>query len=644
MNRFLGKAMILLVAFGAAISILASCNKEEPFDLLISLRPTLTVKSGMMIKSTFMKGKGPKLSDTVVLESVNVSGPTFEYPIAEVGETWFTFQLGNAFVEGTYNFCIRRGKALKTIGEVTYNFETVDDGFKPDASSTVYGKVFCGAKGLADVVVSDGYEVVKTDANGYYQMNSKKKNSYVFISVPSGYEVSAVGILPQFTKKLKLMPTVQERADFEVFEAGDQTNHTMLVFGDMHMANRTNDKAQFRTFTSDVNSYVTAHSQDKVYAITLGDMTWDLYWYSKSYCFEQYLADANAIKNLQVFHTIGNHDHDMNATGDWDTVVKYKQQVCPNYYSFNVGKVHYISVDNIQCTNATPSTTDGSVRQYNDFVVTEVIDWLKKDLSFVAKSTPVVVYMHAPVYSQSGSNSLNNASAFTALFSGYSQVLFETGHSHKIWNVTKNNITENNSGAVCGAWWWAGKYYPELNVAQDGAPCGYRVLEVKGNQISSYFKGTSRPETLQFRSYDRNQIKITPESCGVTNATNAQSFTDYLKKYGGYGDASSSNQVIINVWDYGTGWSIKVDEKETGKSLVATQTTLYDPLFFICYTGPRFAESSSVSWEPHLSNHMFRVTASSPTSTLEITVTDDEGRVYKETMTRPKAFTIATYK
>jgi hypothetical protein len=39
--------------------------------------------------------------------------------------------------------------------------------------------------------------------------------------------------------------------------------------------------------------------------------------------------------------------------------------------------------------------------------------------------------------------------------------------------------------------------------------------------------------------------------------------------------------------------------------------------------------------------HMFRAAASSPNSTLEIKVTDSFGRVYSETMERPKAFNCA---
>ena len=42
--------------------------------------------------------------------------------------------------------------------------------------------------------------------------------------------------------------------------------------------------------------------------------------------------------------------------------------------------------------------------------------------------------------------------------------------------------------------------------------------------------------------------------------------------------------------------------------------------------------------------HMFKVTASSATSTLDIKVTDRFGNVYTESMKRPKAFEPETYK
>ena len=217
---------------------------------------------------------------------------------------------------------------------------------------------------------------------------------------------------------------------------------------------------------------------------------------------------------------------------------------------------------------------------------------------------------------------------------------FVTGHSHKIWNIDSGTLHENNSGAVCGAWWWAGYYFATLNVAQDGAPAGYRIMEVKDKTMTSTFKATGRDATYQFRTYDRNSIRVDPAAFGVT--ANAAACSSYLDTYGSYNTASAANEVLINVWDYDKRWTVEVTEG--GKKLSVTLVTAYDPLYLITYPVQRFKTTTSVSFNPFKTNHFFKVNATSATSTLEIKVTDDEGRTYTETMTRPKAFGIDTYK
>lgn len=520
-----------------------------------------------------------------------------------------------------------------------------DPDLKPTAGSTVYGQVLCDGRGVPNVVVSDGYEVVKTNSMGVYQLPSKKKCGYVFISIPSGYEVETSGVLPLFHKYLTASASVAERVDFTLYDAGDQTNHTMLFFGDMHLANRTKDISQFSDFIYDVNRYRVGHKNEKIYAMTLGDMTWDLYWYSRNFVFEQYLSNIRQMQYIPVFHTIGNHDHDMNATGDWDTVLRYRKDVCPNYYSFNIGKVHYIAIDDIECTNKTASTTDGQYRTYNEKIVSDIIAWLKKDLSYVDKATPIVMTSHAPVFKESLGNNISNASDLTSVFSGYN-VTIVTGHTHVMYNAKKSSsLNEYNSAAVCGAWWWAGKYNSTYNICTDGTPNGYRIIKFKGaTQDDNYYKAVGRDADYQFRAYDRNCIKITADAYGITGeaATSLLKETALSVIHGNYGGGSSSNDVIINVWDWNDKWKISV--KEDGKALTVTPKTLMDPSFYIAYTVPRLKENTSVSWHPSPTGHMFTVSAASHSSTLEITVTDDEGRVYTQTMKRPMAFTIENYK
>lgn len=516
----------------------------------------------------------------------------------------------------------------------------------PKGGSTVYGQVFCDGKGMEDVVVTDGYEVVTTDKDGVYQLVSSKKNAMVWISIPSGYKPLNAGVQSLFYAYTSMDASAVERIDFELFPDGDQTNHKMLFFGDIHLAARTRDRSQFETFTKEVEAYVKAHGQEKIYAITLGDMTWDQYWYSNNYDFKSYLSDINAdLKSLTVFHTMGNHDHDMKTSVDggsqgwnavdWDCAGAYRRNLGPNYYSFNIGKVHYVSLDNIYCKNTTGGAS--ADRHYEDAVSEDALAWLRKDLAHVDKSTQIVLTMHAPYTTQDGTLSLNNGALLLNCFNGFSKVLFVTGHTHRMSTTERQGVSEHNSGAVCATWWWGGYYNPTLNISTDGSPGGYRIMDFTGPDYVSYYKATGRDENYQFRSYDRNSICIDPSKVKYS----AQ-YKSCLASTGNYGAASTDNEVIINVWDWNKNWKLEVSEN--GKALTVNQFTGYDPIFHLAYNDYRYKSTDKPSFSAYKTNHLFKVKASSATSTLEIKVTDDEGRVYTESMTRPKAFTVDTYK
>lgn len=650
MKLTFGVIMKLLSRFAALLTLLilaTDCNREEPtpepaFDIDLALPAYIELSQGEDLILDVKNGKAPETTDIMQFKSEE-TGSVYQKNFKSVSSKKVIIELPKNITSGDWTLTVKRDTHKKTIGKTTLNITEKSD-FKPSEGTTVYGKVSASGNALAGVVVSDGVLVATTNEEGFYELKSAKKYGYVFVSIPSGYEAEIVGVLPQFSHKLRTDSKTCERSDFSLKRVGNQDNHTMLFLGDIHLANRTNDRTQFRVVTNEIANYVKEHPSEKVYAMSLGDMTWDLYWYSRSYCFPQYLAEYNGVlQNFPIFHTIGNHDHDMNATGDWDTVQRYHEDMCPSFFSFNIGKIHYIAIDDIQCTNSPASTTDGSGRKYNDYVVEDVMNWIKNDLKWVDKSTPVVVTMHAPVYTKDGGNSLNNAAAFTALFSGYN-VTFVSGHSHVLYTVDKSaSIREHNNGAVCAAWWWAGKYNPTYNISTDGSPSGYRIMSVKGTQMESYFKASGRSENYQFRVYDRNKINI---DLSMVPSGSQSALTKELALtalYGNYAGGSSANEIIINVWDWNKNW--KVEVTENGKALQVTQKTLMDPSFFLAYTIPHLnAGNTSVSWHPNPTNHMFTAKASSANSTLVIKVTDDEGRVYTETMTRPRAFTMDSYK
>ncbi len=501
------------------------------------------------------------------------------------------------------------------------------------ASANVYGTVSCDGSPVAGAVVSDGFEVTATDALGHYELTSVKRFGYVFVSIPSGYEAPLSGVLPQFYKYVNGRDKVEE-INFSLNEA-DQQDYSLLVFGDMHLAGRMNDVGQFAEFADDVNAYLDANEGRKVYAVTLGDMTWDIFWYR--YPMSDYLEEVEYDfgGRLPMFHTIGNHDHQSDLEGDFFTAGMFRKTLGPTYYSFNIGGIHYIVLDDILCQN------DGTNRTFSRAVADEEINWLKKDLQYVSHDTPIFITVHAPVYYESGSLGIKNGfNGFISLFAGYDRVQIFSGHTHIIYNVDRLSssvhVHESNSGAVCGGWWMTGNN-TGVHLSGDGAPGGYRVVNVSGKDYDWYFKGTGLPETCQFRAYDRNCLHLSTDNYTPNaTATGKQAFTETV---GEYAAANHDNYVLLNIWDWDDGWSVKVTEN--GRELPVTRLhDVKDPLYLVCYEGYEYENhyDNTIYYPAYTTTHMFRVQASSPTSTLEITVRDKFGRVYSEEMTRPREF------
>ena len=640
----------ILVLSASLLTLGASCTKqpqeEEKVDVQFDVPEVMTVEDGASeISFRVQFSKPPLSSDQIILGSGTTENAC---PVTSVSDTRFSASIAShwdhGFGPGTYSVTHQRGSSRTKKGTMELKVKYAgDEEIQPASGSTVYGKVSCGGTGVPGVVVSDGVEVAKTDSKGVYQLKSKKYHGYVFISTPSGYEPLTSGLLPKIHAPLKSAATVAERVDFQLKKVDGQDNHRMLILGDIHLAKRTDDQKQFREFVSDINTTIAA-TPGKVYALTLGDMTWDLYWIVNNYSFKEYLTDAAGIQGVMLYHTIGNHDHSMYYMGDYDTVKEYKELIGPTYYSFNIGKVHYVVLDDVECTNKTPSTDEKGnpcyERAYNGKVVADELAWLRKDLASVPNGTPLVVTMHIPLYGDDGKYRLSDASSLEGILKAYPEVHLYTAHTHTMYNtdhLSTDHIYEHNAGSVCGTWWWSAKETPGVHIGQDGSPGGYSVLDVTGTSFQWQYKATGKPADHQFRTYDRNQIHLTAAQY-VPNSNGTYKFEPSL-----WGSASSANEVYINVWDWDPSWTVEVTENGTPLTVSRLLSGEKDPLHLIAYTAKRVNKNAKPTFATEKNRHLFKVTASSATSTLEIKVTDRFGNVSTETMTRPKAFTTDTY-
>lgn len=655
MKNVLKYLLLALIAVSQLFACGGSDDEKTPadnFDVQFTVPGSVDVTEGG--ECTFAVsggGKSPLTTDTFILESD--AGISYVCPIVNTSSDSFTVRLADGCETGYYKVFVKRDARKKSFGRIYINIvEDID--FKPDAGTTVYGIVSSAGVGVENVVVSDGAEVTVTNEKGIYQLKSAKKWGYVFISVPSGYEVPSVGVLPQFHRALKNSADVVERADFKLEKVDGQDSYKIFMLGDMHLANRTGDLGQFAQFTSDLTDYMTRHKGEKMYALTLGDMTWDLYWYSNSYYFPQYLNTVNSqIKNLQIFHTMGNHDNDFQTRSDYDAAVKYVDQICPTYYSFNIGKVHYVVMDDIDCSSYDGSTS----RNYVKSLSAEQLDWLAKDLSHVDKTTPVVVAMHAQVFYPTTSgfkidhDPVNTQRLFDIL-DGYT-VRFVTGHTHKLFNVTPDapivdghNFREYNSGSVCASWWWSGNLTPGIHIGTDGTPGGYGIWDVTGTDFQCLYKSTGWPEEYQFRSYDLNNVHFSmadvPLMPSDISASVKNAYMQYVNAY----PQNNDNEVLINIWNWNSDWTLSVVD-ENRKTLPYTEVWAYDPLHIAALSVKRFNNAELKSTPSFITDkftHFFKVKADDADTDLVITVKDEFGNEWTENMQRPKAFSTDAYR
>ena len=644
-----------LVWIFAIVPFLIACGDSntddaptDDFDVRFELPATVDVAKGGELTFTVKEGKSPLTTDSFLLEGGGIS---YLCPILRTSSESFTVRLADECESGSYTAYLKRDARKKSIGKIYINIVDKID-FEPSAGTTVFGLVSSEEGPVANVVVSDGTEVTVTDDKGIYELKSAKKWGYVFISVPSGYEVAAEGVFPQFYQTLKGAADVVEQKDFKLTKVDGQDRYKLFLLGDMHLANRTNDAAQFTQFTTDLNAYMAQHSGQKMYALTLGDMTWDLYWYKNNYALPQYRETINRqVKNLQIYHTMGNHDNDFMTTSDYDAAVKYVDCIGPTFYSFNIGQVHYVVMDNIDC-----SAYDGTdSRNYVKKLSNEQLKWLAKDLAYVDKSTPLIVAMHAQIYKPTSTgfafdHDSANTEALLAALDGY-EVHFVTGHTHKVYNITPDDdvvkgrdIHEHNSGAICASWWWSGNLTPGVHVSIDGAPGGYAIWDIDGTAFAWLYKSTGWPEEYQFRSYDLNNVSFSMDD--VPNIPSNVLIQLAYKKYVNAYPENSDNEVLIKIWNWNSNWELSVVD-ERGKTLEYTPVWAYDPLHIAALSVPRFNNSgitSTPSFVTESATNFFKVKADDADVDLTITVKDEFGHTWTEEMQRPKAFSTDAYK
>lgn len=455
------------------------------------------------------------------------------------------------------------------------------------AGNAVNGTVTSNGKGMANVVVSDGYNLVLTDKNGRYGFESHYNAEFVFVSTPAGHEFDHVNGVASFYKRID-RNNKQQTIDFALSKLKHpDEKHAFIIWGDTQIQSKEDAELLKMVSAPDTKAVAASlASQVSVHAIAVGDLVFD-----KFELFADY-KQAVASVGVPFFQVIGNHDMDYTARTDDGSQQTYKEHFGPTYYSFNRGKIHYVVLDDVFFV--------GNAHRYIGYLTENQLTWLEKDLQQVPKGSTVVVSLHIPTNTSEAKKakgkeenfggSVSNREALYSLLKGY-KVHIMSGHTHYNENWEKDNIMEHNHGTVCGAWWTG-------PICGDGTPSGYGVYEVDGNDVTWHYKSVGHTKEHQFVIHKKGAMPSRP------------------------------NAVMANVWNYDDQWTVEWMEDGIAKGKMERIADL-DPTAVELYKGPALPVKHK--WvEPNLTDHLFIATPSTNAKEITVKVTDRFGKVYEQ--------------
>lgn len=437
-----------------------------------------------------------------------------------------------------------------------------------DPNATVYDPANNGRGSIVNsktgepipgVFVSDGFTFCKTDINGNFQMKLNPNARFLFMTVPSDYEIpmSAAG-RPDFYRpvnpakgginevKFTLTPLIspESRDEFQ-----------MVMIGDPQCATTT-EVGYYRNQTiPDIQKFMNDHGYNKnCFAVTLGDNIHDS---NNTYSgMQASMSNVNLANGrpLPFFQAMGNHDH--NALVPIEDCTKlYESFFGPTDFSFDRGNMHVIVMDDVFVTSTrtkTSSKSNGFTCEYTYGFTDEEWNWIQQDLANVTdKANKLVIFCaHIPFRSYTANHITDVLKAFTAFHEAHLMI----GHTHypQNWIHTKykcqggNYIYEHIHNTACGAWWAT-----SATAGSDviGSPRGYSVYRVQGNQIVDWVnKGTGRAEDFQLRVYDGNQ-----EYTGSKNYPcywyQSKEYTMGSNKFTVKGSSTLKDCFVAQIWD-----------------------------------------------------------------------------------------------
>ncbi|SMD43681.1 Predicted phosphohydrolases [Aquiflexum balticum DSM 16537] len=385
-----------------------------------------------------------------------------------------------------------------------------------NVSGTVYedlnanGKKERREKGLPNVAVSNGLQVVQTDKNGKYELPLAEDQT-IFVIKPASHELPTdANNIPQFyyihkpngspanMKYPGVAPTgkLPKSVDFGLLPSNTDKKFTALIFGDPQPY--TLDEIAY--FKKGIVSEV-ENIQGVAFGAALGDLVGDRPDFFPLY------AEAVGKIGVPWFQVMGNHDMNFDADKDEYSDESFTANFGPATYAFNYGDAHFVVLEDILY----PDPRDG--QGYWGGLRPDQLQFLENNLKLVPKDKLIVLLMHIPLFEENG-DSFRDADRekILELLSPFAKTLSMSAHTHYMkqtffgkedgYNQPKAHH-HYNVGTPSGDW-YSGKILadgtPDATM-RDGSPKGYLFLDINNADFKVRYKAAGKSDTYQMEIF-----------------------------------------------------------------------------------------------------------------------------------------------
>ncbi len=316
-----------------------------------------------------------------------------------------------------------------------------------------------GEQALAGVPVSDGREVVVTDAQGQYLLKAAPSPALVRLTVPTGY-------WPRGDQWFQRVATAGPPVDFPLQERPYRTPWRFVQVSDVHYI--VPAQPLVRRFVEEV----AALDPPPALVISTGDLVNDAGGVTDGdlirRLFAQYLAALSDLP-APLLNLAGNHDlpgygGKLPLDDPLFGARGFEALVGPAWYSLDYAGHHLVM---LLATRRDPDTG-----QVSEGVPEECLRWLEKDLAVTPRDRPLLLFSHQPPKSWQA--------AVAPLLAGRKILGVFCGHHHRNKVYPMGDWTVFEDGALSGGWW--------MGLGPENTPRGYRLVTVGPDGVTSEYK------------------------------------------------------------------------------------------------------------------------------------------------------------